>query len=1345
MFYYLLLYPPFQQRALRFAENEMSTFFLGDITIERVESNLFSRIDFYGLRAAGSAEFGDSITVGHVSVRYRLPSILKKRVNVRNLRVTDINGQVVMAPGNDILLPFLPAFLKDSNRSNDEDDKENNDEGGGHPNPDDWPVKIHIGSVKIEGINAVYRDLHNNMVGEIKNASATAQFHSIDSFSVQLAVPQGSYSSPWWDGTIDTLGASGVITWRNLRVHSMLLEGSGTRVTGGGLLSYFDDDPWDLHANFKTAINPVPILYTYDKGVGRDGILEGTASFKGSLYKPLYSAHVRGRGVKYRGYELGSFNVEADYGADEYGRAKIRGTSAVGPFNVNASLQMINLMRGVEFGNYSVQANLNELDANIISKELRIDGQIPAERGSVRLSASGRDIGIPTFVDLSVQLDGGRLAGAPLNADMVLSNDLWSLNGRWGANRFEGSGRLNSKNGSVSGFLSSRLPDPAAVSLTFSKERVSGLLNSYIDIGGYIHNPTLGASLKGNEIRWRGMEADSADAFLTFEDGKLGIQKIDASISGNVDSVFTFLDLGHLVKGHIEADFSMVGGGEPSDLFLHAQVRGCGLQYEQFSLDSAFGLVKLERDTLIWTDLFLRKGNDAALSRGSIVFGSEIKLDADADLFFEREGIKTAAGELGFNGLLRGDSIKAKYRITSAHLLLLDQWIPQEHRVNGMLSSSGELWGTVANPCAKMEFTVTEPRYTNVKAHRISGRASFSDSLLNGSAQLSLNETAEAVKFSAQLPFLPSSGWKIDETGERICLIKSSAGHLHIGVLAELFGPQYAASGLLAFEVQLSNAGSGWGVGGSVSLPDGEIEYLPLKIHASGVNFSASGSVTSTQNDASFVLRSGIVEMPMLRIENSVVKGHSGPDALIIDEARLGFAGSSYIDLKGALPYAGIDSLMYNNNLKVQYTVKDFPAQFFSTFFPQYGLRKGVFNGTGEIYTYEGRPFVDGGLSLNGLEFSIPDIYPLIGPADAQFEFNGSTIMVTSGQVKWNRGIMRAEGHASWDTKRLYGLSLNLWGGNIAFELPGVIQVSVDTASLHLTDQDEKILINGRAALAPTTYVRDLSIMEMINNMQIRDGIRRAPNPFLESVLLRIDLDLANNMNVNMNLGSLTADGRVALTGSAASPGFVGEVSIIDGYVYYFDRKFKIDEGMLFNADPSVINPNLNIVAKADVSTYLPPPAKGEDFTITLNITGTMENPVVRFEAEPNLSELDILSVLTLGQRMGSVGSDINDRIANIAAQQAIGLGTRRLERILNFDRISVSGDVMGASDSRGASLSVARRLTSRLLLTGETFMGKFSDRKVTAHYRLTPHFYLEGQTTSEGENAVDLIFRFSR
>jgi hypothetical protein len=263
-FYFVLLYPPVQERAVRFAEKKMAEYFIGEITVEKLQSNLFSYVDLYGVRAVGKSEYEDTMYVGRASVRYWAPSLLRKRLNVTYAHVTDVRGHVVMEPGNKIMIPLLPRRMVDStytllSKYSDEERKMTSDH---IPNPADWAVQVVLGNVQVDGITAVYRDLSNDMVGEIAGASATAQFHALDSFSVQLKVPAGSYRSPWWDGAIDTLYASGNVTWKGLEVFSLLLEGSGTRVTGHGRLSYFPDGPWDLHTYFKTIIRPLPVLYT---------------------------------------------------------------------------------------------------------------------------------------------------------------------------------------------------------------------------------------------------------------------------------------------------------------------------------------------------------------------------------------------------------------------------------------------------------------------------------------------------------------------------------------------------------------------------------------------------------------------------------------------------------------------------------------------------------------------------------------------------------------------------------------------------------------------------------------------------------------------------------------------------------------------------------------------------------------------------------------------------------------------------------------------------------------------------------------------------------------------------
>ena len=1340
--YFVLLYPPIQERAVRFAEEKMSGYFAGTVTIDRVESNLLSSISVYGFRAIGRSEHRDSITAEYVTVHYWIPALAVKRVRVLSVRASDVRGHIVMEPGNRIRLPFLPKYM-------DTPDYEFGNGKGRPPNPDDWPVKVFLGRAEVDGINAVYRDLSNDMVGEIRNASARARFHAVDSFSVSLAVPEASYRSPWWDGAIDTIGASGVITWHNLRVRSMLLLGSGTQVTGGGLLSYFPDGQWDLKADFKTPIRPLPILYAYLDGLGRDGVLEGTAAFGGKLYEPLYSAKVKGSGVKLRGHRIDNFNVEASYGRDEFGRARVRGNTGFGQFDVNASLLMKHINRGPEFGDYSVSAALTGLNAKNIADELGVALPAFPQDAGARLKANGSGIAMPSSVFLSAELDGGDIANGPLSLSATVNEDRWDVEGRWGANSLEGFGRVDLATGALFGTAGAEIPEPSALSRTFIKEHISGRLSASANIDGRVDSLSVAASLKGHRVRWRGMRADSLDAQMTVIDGVPHLSKAEAYVFGRIDSVAPYFGY-KSVRGYVGAGLSMSGG--LNDPFVRAYVLGRDLSYGRYSVDEATGVLALEKGAVRWDELRLQGKNTLVYSSGKLIPGGKEKigdytaLSADAEFYIARGGGAAApAGLMSVRGTVRGDSLDANCRVTSASLELLDPWLPEKHRVKGVFSLDGTFSGTPANPGGRLNFQVADPRYYGNRAFTVVGDAMLADSLLSGAALLRVSERSGAVEVMANLPFLPSSGWKLDETGRRAAQVWARSQSLNVAAITGFLEPDFSVSGTAGFDAQIRNAGKGWDLSGTLSLPDGGIRYAPKNIDVKNINLSASASGTLEKPLVEYTLESGPAEMPPLRMERGVFRGRSVLDTLFVDSARLSFMQNSSVDLNGMMLYGGADSLLYGQNFYVQYTMRNLPVEMFSPYFQGYNPSKGVFNGNGVVYASAGRPHVNGVLYLSRLELTIPDITPVFGPVNATFTLVGSTVEVTTLDAKWGRGSIHADGRASWDIDRLYDMNLNLRAGALYFELPEVVQVGIENAELRVFDRNGNINVIGKAALAPTSYMRDISIVETINKMQAGVDTRREPNPFLQSIRLRLDLDLANNMNVNINLGSARMDGRLTIAGSAAEPGFVGEVKVAEGFVYYLDRKFKITEGTLFNPDMAAVNPTLNIAAQSDVTTYSPT-AKTESFTITLTLLGTLENPVVHFTADPALSELDILSILTFGERMGGMGSHTNDRLMSIAAQQALGLGARRLERILNVDRISVS-DVTGGSGSQnaGATVGVTKRFSNRLNLTYETNTGNLSDRKVTAQYRLVPNLYLEGQTTSEGENAVDLIFRYSR
>ncbi len=229
----------------------------------------------------------------------------------------------------------------------------------------------------------------------------------------------------------------------------------------------------------------------------------------------------------------------------------------------------------------------------------------------------------------------------------------------------------------------------------------------------------------------------------------------------------------------------------------------------------------------------------------------------------------------------------------------------------------------------------------------------------------------------------------------------------------------------------------------------------------------------------------------------------------------------------------------------------------------------------------------------------------------------------------------------------------------------------------------------------------------------------------------------------------MEAEGDVTLSGTAAVPGYIGEIKLSSGYILYLDRSFEIIKCSIYNYDPYKLNPVLNLEAQTEVLSISAVTGDPLSYIIYMTISGTLEEPVVMFRSEgengEGLSQADIISVLTLGQPLGAIGGNLGERLRAFAGESLLGFGSRKLEQLLGIERIDIRGDIFAMDSVYSPRLTLTKRIGPRLTLSYETLLGNLAQRRISALFRLTRRFFLKGETDSEGESGVDLIFRLSR
>ena len=1328
--YLLLLYPPVQQYVVRFAEDKLDSILVGDVTVGRVQSNLISSVNLYDIKIRDRTGRDDSISVGHIKARYSILPLFLKTIKVSQVRIHDVTAALSVAPDGELMIPALPLPSLIESVS------------GGADTADsmilDWDLIIN--DIRIKNINAVYRDSALQFVGSISRAEGRARFMKIDSFYVELRVPDAYYESPWWKGALDTIWSSAIIEFDGMTVLDCFVQGSGTDARGKGRIAFTEEGFWDLSGSVSSSMEPVLAIHGLVPGVKSVGHLQGQGSWTGTLQKPLLSFSGFGTGLQYEFLQIDSMRFDGKYEEDFRVRATSSIFSSTGSMRLSADGEIQDLMSEPVFGDYEFSLQADRIALPKLKNHAIVPVQIPGEMVSLTMKVTGSGIeNLPDQGHIHAVVGGGNLRNNSLDLHAGLGRGLWNIDLIQGKNRLTGNGNY-SLTGTLEGTVTGDFQDVQILSSLFIQESINGELSFQAGLQGTIQQPHIQASVSSKDLSWRSTQISSMDATIAYRENELFIDRADVTALVMIDSLMEYLDIDS-VGGR--AEISVQASGNIQKIDISGQVAGSGVHYGVYRADSVFCFVSVTGlDTISWKKLHLRTDHTLIDGSGSYAISSS-SLRFAGHLSTGDPGHSDDAGYLFFDGGFGSDSLHGTYRITNLNVESISPWVPLEG-YRGLLNASGTVYGVQKNPGGEVSFRFSNPEYKGRQIGAIQGKVVLSDSSADIDTEVYLKKTGSAIKAYGQVPFLPSQGWVLDTRGGSGVRVVIEGEGVDLSGTGSLLGPDWNTDGLASVDIEIESQDSAWILGGEVKVQKGSASTHNIAI--SGVNLLTTLSGTVLEPRAAYTVSTGTVSLSGGKIDSTYFKGAVGLDSLNLSAGRLYLPQNGLVEFSARVPLSQTDSLLLKSGLAIDFVVVRFPLILLSSFTQDNLIRGGECRGDGRIRIDRGRPVVTGRLGIAGGKLEIPDIDPGIGPLNAELVMLGDSVYLKEMSGKWGKGTFEGAGFATWSTSGLNDLRVDVRSKDLSFEMVETAEVKIQSARIQLNNRREGFLLSGNVNMGPTRIIRDLRITDLLPNRGFE------PDPLLQKFGLQIKVNTAENVTVDMNLGYLETDGEIAVTGTAAEPVFAGEINITSGYILYLDRKFEISKGAFYNYDPYKLNPIINLEAQTEVISVAPGSEDYIVYTIYLAISGNLEKPEVLFRAEVDGGEqyqisnqADIISILTLGQPLGSIGGDLGERLRTFAGESLLGFGSRKLEQLLGIERIDIRGDIFDLKSAHSPRLTVTKRFTSRMILSYETVLGDLTRRRISALFRLTRRFFVKGETDSDGESGLDLIFKFSR
>jgi autotransporter translocation and assembly factor TamB len=295
----------------------------------------------------------------------------------------------------------------------------------------------------------------------------------------------------------------------------------------------------------------------------------------------------------------------------------------------------------------------------------------------------------------------------------------------------------------------------------------------------------------------------------------------------------------------------------------------------------------------------------------------------------------------------------------------------------------------------------------------------------------------------------------------------------------------------------------------------------------------------------------------------------------------------------------------------------------------------------------------------------------------------------------------------------------------------------------------QAIAVTGDVEIVNALYDRNIELTDFLPSL--REQVQPAPRtkaPAIQ-VLLNLRFHAPSGVYIDNNVAKVEMGADLHIGGTAETPQVTGRIDFLTGEVTFRQRKFDITGGSIVFQNHGRINPILNISAESQISTA------EADYTVTVTVTGTADNPRVEVSADdPTLTETDILSLITFGQTTAQLqrqggGISAVDAVAllptgTITAPLAKLIGVNRLE--IEAVQSPIAGG--GSAASIQPRVTIGKDLTDRLRASVSTAFGVSTERTAQIEYRLTRRISLvgswEGQTDVQaGAFGGDLKFRY--
>jgi len=349
-----------------------------------------------------------------------------------------------------------------------------------------------------------------------------------------------------------------------------------------------------------------------------------------------------------------------------------------------------------------------------------------------------------------------------------------------------------------------------------------------------------------------------------------------------------------------------------------------------------------------------------------------------------------------------------------------------------------------------------------------------------------------------------------------------------------------------------------------------------------------------------------------------------------------------------------------------------------------------------------------------------------------------ATIEKVSGES--GGGKITLEGFLNFSAATSFWLQLT--GRDVRVRYPEGVSSTVNLA-LALTGSLAQSVLSGELSITRAAFHPQADLGSMLARSDWTPQI--APrHPLWANMRLDVRIRTPAQVRVETSLTrSLQVETDLRLRGSPLRPALLGRALVSQGEVLFFGNRYSIQTGEILFADPSRIEPVVNLNLETKV--------RGVE--VTLNISGPLNKAAVSYRSDPPLPFSDIVALLATGRAPSTAPGLVGTRSEFAQHWEQAGAGALvsqaitsplagRLQRFLGVSRLKIDPTVRGIENTPAANLTLEQQIGPDITLVYITNLARAQQQTVRLEWDFTRNFSALAVREANGFFGVDFLYK---